>query len=93
MIIKKEKLNKEEPKKKKIFTKDELKDTVELLNNLKNQIIERRNQLNTLTKQNDLKIRKMQIQNKKIEAEFKENDKLNKMLIFKRNELKRNIRM
>ena len=31
-------------------------------------------------------------QNKKIEIDYKENEKLNKMLIFKKNELKRNIK-
>ena len=37
MSIKKEKSNKEEPKKK-VFTKEELKDTIEEITNLKNQI-------------------------------------------------------
>ena len=55
MIIKKEKSNKEEPKKKKAFTKEELKQTVDNLNFLKNQIVEKRDQLNALTKQNDIK--------------------------------------
>ena len=91
MIIKREKTNKEEPAKK-AFTKDELKDTIEYLNMLKKQITEKRNQLNALTKQNDKKISKMLAQNKQIEADYKENEKLNKMLIFKRNELKRNIK-
>ena len=91
MIIKKEKTNKEEPKKK-VFTKEELKDTVEEITNLKNQITEKRNQLNMITKQNDTKISKMLAQNKQIEADYRESEKLNKMLIFKRNELKRNIK-
>ena len=91
MIIKKEKAYKEEPKKK-LFTKEELKDTVELITSLKKQITEKRNQLNAITKQNDGKINKMLSQNKQIEIDYKEAEKTNKMLIFKRNELKRNIR-
>ena len=59
MLIKKDKTNKEEPKKK-IFTKEELKDTIELITNLKNQITEKRNQLNMITKQNDTRINKME---------------------------------
>ena len=91
MLIKKDKTNKEEPKKK-IFTKEELKDTIELITNLKNQITEKRNQLNMITKQNDTRINKMIAQNKQIEVDYKESEKLNKILIFKRNELKRNIK-
>ena len=91
MIIKKEQQNKEEPKKK-AFTREELKDTLDLINDLKNKITDKRNQLNYLTKQNDIKIRKMEAQNSQIVADFKENEKLNKLLIFKRNELKRNIK-
>ena len=91
MIIKKNVATKDEPKKK-LFTKEELKDTLDLINNLKTQVIDKRNQLNALTKQNDNKINKMQTQNKQIELDFKENEKINKMLIFKRNELKKNIK-
>ncbi len=91
MIIKKEKTNKEEPKKK-IFSKEELRDTVDSITNLKNQITEKRNQLNMITKQNDIKISKMMAQNKQLEADYKESERVNKMLIFKRNELKRNIK-
>ena len=91
MIIKKEKTNKEEPKKK-IFSKEELRDTVDSITNLKNQITEKRNQLNMITKQNDTKISKMMAQNKQLEADYKESERVNKMLIFKRNELKRNIK-
>ena len=91
MTIKKGSIGKEEPKKK-LFTKEELKDTVDLINTLKKQITEKRNQLNTLTKQNDIKINKLLSQNKQIELDYKEAEKMNKMLIFKRNELKRNIK-
>ena len=55
------------------------------------QMNEKRNELNLLTKKNDLTISKMLSQNKKIEEDFKLNDKLNKKLIFRKNELNRNI--
>jgi len=92
MNIRREKPKKEEPKPIKSFTRDELKFTLNELGRLRSEITEKRNQLNLLTKQNDQKISKMMAQNKKIEDEFKENDILNKRLLFKRNEVKRNIR-
>ena len=92
MIIKKEKLGKDEPKNKKLFTREELKETIDLLNTLKNQVTEKRDHLNTMTKQNDLKVKKILEKNKQILADFKEKEKMNKMLIFKKNELKRNIK-
>ena len=39
-----------------MFTKEQLKETIDILNTLKNQVTEKRNQLNALTKQNDIKI-------------------------------------
>ena len=91
MLIKKEKAPKEEQKKK-LFTKEELKDIIDSINKLKVQIQEKRNQLNNITKQNDSKINKLLAQNKQIEVDYKESEKLNKMLIFKRNELKKSIK-
>ena len=90
ILIKKIKEPKTENKK--MFTKEELKDTLELIKNLKNQIAQKRNQLSSLSKQSDLKMHKLLTQNKQIELEYKENEKLNKMLINKRNELKRDIK-
>ena len=83
-----------EPKveKVKLFTKEELKDTLELISKLKNQIKENRNQLNSITKINDDKMHQLLAQNKQIEVEYKENEKMNKMLVFKKNELKRAIK-
>ena len=77
---------------KKMFTKEELKDTLELITNLKEQINDKRIQLNNINKESDEKMHKLLAQNKQIEIEYKENEKLNKMLINKRNELKRNIK-
>ena len=93
MLLKKKK---EEPKikieNKKLFTKEELKDTLELITNLKSQIDDKRNQLNNINKETDAKMHKLLSQNKQIEIEYKENEKLNKMLINKKNEIKRNIK-
>ena len=86
MLIKKVKEPKNENKK--LFTKEELKDTLELITNLKSQINDKRNQLNNINKESDIKMHKLLAQNKQIEIEYKENEKLNKMLINKRNELK-----
>ena len=90
MLIKKGK----EPKieNKKLFTKEELKDTLELITNLKVQINDKRVQLNNINKESETKMHKLLAQNKQIELEYKENEKLNKMLINKKNELKRSIK-
>ena len=78
MMIKKMK----EPKVKemKSFTKEELKDTLDLIKTLKDQITENRNQLNSITKTNDEKLHQLLAQNKKIEVDFKEAEKENKRL-------------
>ena len=83
-----------EPKVKelKAFTRDELKDTVELLKTLKEQITENRNQLNSITRTNDEKLNQIFNQNKKIENDYKEAEKEHKRLLFKKNELKRQIK-
>ena len=90
MCIKKVKEPKVEYKKS--FTKEELKDTLELITNLKEQINDKRIQLNNINKESEVKMHKLLAQNKQIEIEYKENEKLNKMLINKKNELKRNIK-
>lgn len=83
-----------EPKveKKKLFSKEDLKNVVDSLKDITNQIKENRDLLNSITKSNDDKIHQFLAQNKKIEASYKENEKLNKNLIFKKNELKRAIK-
>ena len=90
MMIKKMK----EPKVKEVksFTKEELKDTLDLIKTLKDQITENRNQLNTITKTNDEKLHQLLAQNKKIEVDFKDAEKENKRLVFRKNELKRQIK-
>ena len=74
---------------KKIFTEDELNDTLEVISNLRNIINEKRNNLNNISKNNDEKIYKILSKNKIVESEINENIRMNKLLICKRNELKR----
>ena len=83
-----------EPKVKEVkaFTREELKDTIDLIKTLKTQITENRNQLNLITKTNDDKLNQILNQNKKIEVDFKEAEKEHKRLLFKKNELKRQIK-
>ena len=77
---------------KKIFTEDELNDTLEVISNLRNIINEKRNNLNNISKNNDEKIYKILSKNKIVESEINENIRMNKLLICKRNELKRIIK-
>ena len=77
---------------KKNFTQDELTDTLGAINNLKNIINEKRNDFNKLCKSNDDKIYKILSQNLMIENEINENKRMNRLLICKRNELKRIIK-
>ena len=72
---------------KKIFTQDELNDNIGVISNLRIIINEKRNDLNNICKINDEKIYEILAQNKKIESEMKENIRINKLLICKRNEL------
>ena len=78
------KLKEAKLKNKKIFTKKELKDILKLITNLKEKINDKRIQLNNINKESDEKIHKLFAQKKQIEIEYKENEKLNKMLINKR---------
>ena len=76
----------------KSFTKEELKDTLQLIYTLKEQIKDCRIQLNNMTKTNDEKIHQLLSQNKQIEIDYTNAEKENKNLIFKKNELKRKIK-
>jgi len=77
---------------KKSFTKEDLKNVLENLSVLKNIINENKSKLNNTVKQKEEKLKNLANINKKIEMDLKENEKLNKMLIFKKNELKRLIK-
>ena len=93
MMIKKLREPKETTKEvAKSFTKEELKDTLQLIMTLKEQIKDCRNQLNSITKTNDDKMHKLLYQNKQIEIDYKQAEKDNKALVFKKNELKRKIK-
>ena len=76
----------------KTFTPEELHDTCDIISNLKNQINEKRNDLNNICKTNKEKIYKILSQNKTVELEIKDNLRVNKLLIFQRNELRRIIK-
>ena len=77
---------------KKSFTQEELTDTVDTINNLRSLINEKRNDFNNICKSNDDKVFKILSQNLKIENEINENKRMNKLLMFKKNELKRIIK-
>ena len=85
----------QEPKveEKKIFTNEETKDTLGIITNLKTQIIEKRKELNEIQKKSEMKIHDLLVQNKQIELEFIENEKINKNLIFRKNELNKQLRL
>ena len=81
------------------FSKDDLKNVLENLNLQKNIINSNKTKLNNTIKQKEEKLKNYANINKKIELDFKENDKvnlgikqINKMLIYKKNEMKRLIR-
>ena len=76
----------------KSFTKEELHDTLDIINNLKNQFNQKRNDLNNICKNNEEKMYKTLMQNKTIELEIKENLRMNKLFVFQRNELRRIIK-
>ena len=83
MMIKKLREPKETTKEvAKSFTKEELKDTLQLIMTLKEQIKDCRNQLNSITKTNDDKMHKLLYQNKQIEIDYKQAEKDNKALVF-----------
>ena len=77
---------------KKSFTQEELTDTLGTINNLRCLINGKRNDYNNMCKSNDDKVFKILSQNLEIENEINENKRMNKLLIFKKNELKRIIK-
>ena len=77
---------------KKLFTEDELNDTIGVISNLRNIINEKRNDMSNICKINEEKIYKILSQNKIVESEINENIRMNKLLICQRNELKRIIK-
>ena len=90
--IKIQKLEDKKEEVKKIFTKDELDDTLGILKNLRNIINQKRNDLDNICKNNEEKLFKILSKNKIVQSEINENIRMNKLLICKRNELKRFIK-
>ena len=83
---------KKKPVEEKSFSQEEFYDTLDIITNLKKQVIQKRKDLNNITKNNEEALYKKLSENKKIELEIKENIRMNKLLIFQRNELRRIIK-
>jgi chromosome segregation ATPase len=66
----------------KAFTKEELRETLEFLNQLKNQIRDNRQILKNISKINDDKLNNFMNINKQIEIDYKENDKVINTKLF-----------
>jgi hypothetical protein len=92
MLVKKMKDKKNPQVEVKTFKEEELHDTIDVISVLKDQIIRKRNEMNNLCKSNEEKMHKLLTQNKTIELEIKDNLRINKLLLFKRNELRRLIK-
>ena len=67
-------------------------DTLGILKNLRNIINQKRNDLDNICKNNEEKLFKILSKNKIVQSEINENIRMNKLLICKRNELKRIIK-
>ena len=91
MLVKKIK-EKNQQVEEKTFKEEELHDTIDTISILKDQINAKRNEMNNLYKSNNEKLYKLLTQNKTVELEIKDNLRINKLLIFKRNELRRIIK-
>jgi len=64
------------------FTKDDLKNTLESISNIKNLINENKIKLKNATKFHEEKLNNFVNLNKKIENDFRENDKVKLILIY-----------
>ena len=83
-----------EPKieEKKKFTNEEAKDNIEVVTNLKEQINEKRKELDDIQKKCESKIHELLVRNKQIEMDFIENKRIYKNLISKKNEINKKLR-
>ena len=79
--------------KQKQFTQEQLQHTLDEINMLNKKIEENRNMLNNINRNSTLKMKNLMEKNKEIETEFMRNQKENRKLMFKKNELKRKIRL
>jgi hypothetical protein len=67
---------------KKNFAKDDLKNAMEELNNIKIDVEQRRNNLKNIGKMNEYKINNIVSLNKQIEQDYKENEKVKILIIY-----------
>ena len=79
--------------KQKQFTQEQLQHTLDEINMLNKKIEENRNMLNNINRNSTLKMKNLMEKNKEIENEFIRNQKENRKLMFKKNELKRKLRL
>ena len=86
---KKEIIETKKEEEKKSFTNQEVKDILQLIITLRNQIFEKRNKLNNININSEDKMHKFFAQNKTIEIELKEEIKTYKELLTRKNELKK----
>jgi hypothetical protein len=86
---KKEIIESKKEEEKKSFTNQEVKDILRLIITLRNQIFEKRNKINNINSNTEDKMHKFFSQNKTIEMELKEELKIYKDLITKKNNIKK----
>ena len=86
---KKEIFESKKEEEKKSFTNQEVKDILQLIITLRNQIFEKRNKINNINSNTEDKMHKFFSQNKTIEMELKEELKIYKDLMTKKNNLKK----
>ena len=79
--------------KQKQFTQEQLQRTLDEINMLNKKIEENRNMLNHINRNSTLKMKNLMEKNKEIENEFIKNQKENRKLMFRKNELKRKLRL
>ena len=86
---KKENIEVKKEEEKKLFTNQEVKDILQLILTLRNQIFEKRAKLNNINSSGEDKMHKFFSQNKSIEIELKGELRIYKDIINKRNKLKK----
>jgi hypothetical protein len=75
------------------FTQEQLQCTLDEINVLNKKIEENRNMLNNINRNSNVKMKNLMDKNKEIENEFIRNQKENRKLMFRKNELKRKLRL
>ena len=78
--------------KKKNFTNEETKDTLEIITNLKAQINEKRKELDEIQKKCESRIHELLVHNKQIEMDYLANKRIYKDLLFKKTEINKKLR-